>query len=591
MYCILEYNNNLGTSASGDLYHANSIAAGDNNTAYDGLGQLTAFARGTLSASGKNGTVPDTITTPSRTQSWNLDTLGNWSSLSTNATTTNRTFNAQNQTATVSGSTAPNYDSNGNTTSDAGQTFVFDAWNKLVAVKSAGTTVAAYAYDALSRRVTESYGATTNHLYYSSAWQVIEERQNGTAVSNLTYQYVWGLGGVNQLVLRDGFSSGAFSQRLYAHWDTLGNITSLISSAGVVQERYLYDPYGSVTVSDASYVARPANASSYAWRYLFQGNRIDTTTGWYAVRNRDYIPAEGRWAERDPLSYAAGDMNLYRFVGNGPTYAVDISGLQSNGNDHPTNVGVLQAGSAAWQAGYDRYYGPGGINQQNNDAQRRQYQQAQDERKKAREETLDWIQTTLDVLGIFDPTGLADATNAAVSLYRGNYVDAAINAASILPAGDSAKALKLRKPAKEAMQAASGQVAKRLDNVASNRALLNQGARASELADQALLDKLKSRGFTIDQSADIQRYLDYRKANAATFLDKDLLLRPDPRKIEVLEEYLHNVQRKIGLTDKMTPAQLEIHVKDFMLRHRKKLGINDADAGWLQNWLEIARGQ
>ncbi len=468
MYCILEYNNNLGTSASGDLYHANSIAAGDNNTAYDGLGQLTAFARGTLSASGKNGTVPDTITTPSRTQSWNLDTLGNWSSLSTNATTTNRTFNAQNQTATVSGSTAPNYDSNGNTTSDAGQTFVFDAWNKLVAVKSAGTTVAAYAYDALSRRVTESYGATTNHLYYSSAWQVIEERQNGTAVSNLTYQYVWGLGGVNQLVLRDGFSSGAFSQRLYAHWDTLGNITSLISSAGVVQERYLYDPYGSVTVSDASYVARPANASSYAWRYLFQGNRIDTTTGWYAVRNRDYIPAEGRWAERDPLSYAAGDMNLYRFVGNGPTYAVDISGLQSNGNDHPTNVGVLQAGSAAWQAGYDRYYGQGGINQQNNDAQRRQYQQSLDERNKAREETLDWIQTTLDVFGVFDPTGLADATNAAVSLYRGNYVDAAINAASILPGGDSAKALKLRKPAKEAMKEAAEQGAKRLNDVAPN---------------------------------------------------------------------------------------------------------------------------
>ena len=457
-------------------------------------------------------------------------------------------------------------------------------------MKSAGVTVAAYTYDALSRRVTETYGATTNHLYYSSNWQVIEERQNATAVSNLTYQYVWGLGGVNQLVLRDGYSGGN-TQRLYAQWDTLGNITSLISSAGVVQERYLYDPYGSVTVCDAAYMSRPGNASSYAWKYLFQGNRIDTTTGWYGVRNRDYIPGEGRWAERDPLIYAAGDMNLYRFVGNGPTYAVDISGLQSNGNDHPTNVGVLQAGSAAWQAGYDRYYGPGGINQQNNDAQRRQYQQAQDERKKAREETLDWIQTTLDVLGIFDPTGLADATNAAVSLYRGNYVDAAINAASILPAGDSAKALKLRKPAKEAMQAASGQVAKRLDNVASNRALLNQGARASELADQALLDKLKSRGFTIDQSADIQRYLDYRKANAATFLDKDLLLRPDPRKIEVLEEYLHNVQRKIGLTDKMTPAQLEIHVKDFMLRHRKKLGINDADAGWLQNWLEIARGQ
>ena len=59
-------------------------------------------------------------------------------------------------------------------------------------MKNAGVTVAAYSYDALARRLTETYGATTNHLYYSSDWQVIEERQNATAVSNLTYQYVWG---------------------------------------------------------------------------------------------------------------------------------------------------------------------------------------------------------------------------------------------------------------------------------------------------------------------------------------------------------------------------------------------------------------
>ena len=122
------FKKNLVTPAQSELYHANSIAAGDNNTAYDGLGQLTAFARGTLSASGKNGTVPDTVSTPSRTQSWNLDTLGNWFSLSTNSTTTNCTFNAQNQTTTVSGSIAPTYDSNGNTTSDSGQTFLYDAW-------------------------------------------------------------------------------------------------------------------------------------------------------------------------------------------------------------------------------------------------------------------------------------------------------------------------------------------------------------------------------------------------------------------------------------------------------------------------------
>jgi hypothetical protein len=119
---------------------------------------------------------------------------------------------------------------------------------------------------------------------------------------------------------------------------------------------------------------------------------------------------------------------------------------------------------------------------------------------------------------------------------------------------------------------------------------MNEGSRATEPADPTLLDKLRARGFTIDQTAEIQRYLDYRKVNAATFLEKDLLLLPDPRKIEVLEEYLHNVQDDIGLLEKMTPAQLEIHVKHFMVRHQKLLGISEADAHWLRNWLDKARG-
>jgi hypothetical protein len=136
----------------------------------------------------------------------------------------------------------------------------------------------------------------------------------------------------------------------------------------------------------------------------------------------------------------------------------------------------------------------------------------------------------------------------------------------------------------------AGRIPRLTEGTAPKGALLNEGGRASELADAALLKKLEGRGFTIDQSAEIQRYLDYRKANAATFMEKDLLLRPDARKIEVLEEYLHNVQKDIGLMDKMTPAQMEVHVKEFMLRHQKMLGISDADAQWLKNWLDTAKG-
>jgi len=39
-----------------------------------------------------------------------------------------------------------------------------------------------------------------------------------------------------------------------------------------------------------------------------------------------YNPLLGRWMEEDPLGFEAGDVNLYRYVGNDPTSAVDPSG-------------------------------------------------------------------------------------------------------------------------------------------------------------------------------------------------------------------------------------------------------------------------
>ncbi|MGE3819352.1 MAG: hypothetical protein AB7I30_07950 [Isosphaeraceae bacterium] len=70
------------------------------------------------------------------------------------------------------------------------------------------------------------------------------------------------------------------------------------------------------------------------------------------------------------------------------------------------------------------------------------------------------------------------------------------------------------------------------------------GTRPTELAGEALLAKLVVRGYVVDQSPEIRRYLDARNANAATFLENDLLLREDPRKLEVIEEYLHMFSAK-----------------------------------------------
>jgi hypothetical protein len=47
----------------------------------------------------------------------------------------------------------------------------------------------------------------------------------------------------------------------------------------------------------------------------------------------------GRWLEEDPCSFAAGDANLYRYVGNDAPNAVDRTGLRLMG-DEPSNLDI-----------------------------------------------------------------------------------------------------------------------------------------------------------------------------------------------------------------------------------------------------------
>ena len=41
-----------------------------------------------------------------------------------------------------------------------------------------------------------------------------------------------------------------------------------------------------------------------------------------------YDPSNGRWLTEDPIGFDAGDMDLYRYVGNDPVNAIDPSGLR-----------------------------------------------------------------------------------------------------------------------------------------------------------------------------------------------------------------------------------------------------------------------
>jgi len=62
-------------------------------------------------------------------------------------------------------------------------------------------------------------------------------------------------------------------------------------------------------------------------RFTYTARERDVATGLYYYRARWYDAGTGRFLSEDPLSYAAGDINVYRYVGNSPTNLADPSGL------------------------------------------------------------------------------------------------------------------------------------------------------------------------------------------------------------------------------------------------------------------------
>jgi RHS repeat-associated protein len=293
------------------LTETNTLNAALNEVhTYDGLNQLSSFNRNV----------------GARTQNFGYDASGNWNTVSTNGVTQTRTANMQNEYTSVSGATTPTYDPNGNmSTDETGKQYVYDAWNRLKVVKSAANVVlATYQYDARNYRVAEAVGANTRSLYYSSNWQLLEERVNGTArVSN-----VWSPVYVDAMVCRDRDSdnNGSLEERLYPTHDANFNVTALVNASGVVVEKYAYDPYGVVTIYNASNVV--LGSSAYGWQHFHQGGRLDATSGLYHFRNREYSATLGRWVSMDPIRYDAGDANLYGYVRVNPIAKLDPAGLQ-----------------------------------------------------------------------------------------------------------------------------------------------------------------------------------------------------------------------------------------------------------------------
>ena len=207
------------------------------------------------------------------------------------------------------------YDSNGNTLSAGGKSFVYDAENHLTGMSVSGTTVSLI-YDAFGNRVSKTVnGVTTKYLVEDDVNptgypQVLDELTSGA----VTRTYTYGL----QRISQDQLVSGVWTPSFYGY-DGGGNVRQLTNSAGAVTDTYEYDAFG----NDVYHTGTTPN------NYLYRGEQYDQDLGLYYLRARYYNPNTGRFMSRDPeAGYAKEPASLHKYLyANGdPTNRVDPTG-------------------------------------------------------------------------------------------------------------------------------------------------------------------------------------------------------------------------------------------------------------------------
>ena len=176
-----------------------------------------------------------------------------------------------------------------------------------------------YAYDAFNRLVKRSAGFNTTYFDYDEG--INPHLQMDTQSGNqITHRYLWS-DQVDELFADEQRLSGLVPDTKWAlsdHQGTIKDIADFNSTTGQTSVRHrAYDSFGN----------RKGSALPTDIVFGYTGKYFDETTGMQNSWNRWYSPKMGRFISQDPIGFAAGDANLYRYVGNSPTNSTDPSGL------------------------------------------------------------------------------------------------------------------------------------------------------------------------------------------------------------------------------------------------------------------------
>ncbi len=414
--------------------------------------------------------------------------------------------------------------------------------------------------------------------------------------------------------------------------------------------RLIFDNTGTVTGSRdyTAFGAITAESGAGLDRYAYTAREWDAALGLQSNRQRMYDPATGRFTSEDPSGLSAGDVNLFRYAGNAVTTHTDPSGLDwwsdvrsfgqrmydgnatfrgvYNGADKmahglgqiPLLMGDAIASGVGAATGrsvnYHSDYGRGLAQAQ---AEGRADQYARQAMVNALSlgtygTVIDGLHAAQNYADTGDPTQLQEWSGellffaaAMTPLGRAKAKSCPVKKATTVETPIS------REPAVtvETPNEFGGLPPELFDpvdtgapppNVAPGnpgRVVLTSAAeegRVGPVFDAAKLDKilanLEKQGVTVLRDPDTVRYLNSRGAGAMYLPEMDkpgiLMLRPDARRLEVLEELFHHGQH-VRASYKLPPekmsliqAQKEVEAQNALLKMAR-------EKNWTQEEIDL----
>jgi RHS repeat-associated protein len=187
-------------------------------------------------------------------------------------------------------------------------------------------------YDGLGRCVKRTLNGVTTYYQYDGDRPIYEYKTDGSTAGWNVYGK-----GIDEILLRADYVAVPGGQGYFFQQDSQGNVTHLTSFEGTTIESYRYDAFGAPTTT--------YSGGSFNNRFKFTGREYQSAFGIYEYRHRAYHPGLGRFMSEDPMGFAAGDANLYRYCGNNPGNRSDPFGLVEKKKERESDAsGVIVDG-------------------------------------------------------------------------------------------------------------------------------------------------------------------------------------------------------------------------------------------------------